>query len=339
MAKVIFGIGNPLLDISVEVNDDSLLDKYGLRLNNAILVAPEHEPIFDDLMAMENKLFIAGGACSNSIRAAQWMHPEENMTHFAGCVGQDDAADILVQNLTSDGVAPHMKISDGVPTGRCACVIKGKERSLAAWVSAAKSYTPDHLEQINDVLSQVDIIYTTGFFLDSSSESATNLAKFATENNKTFCVNISAEFVAQFYGEPLAVTIEHANFVFCNETEAVVYAKSIGLETEDLREIAQHIAGLPFSGNGHRTAIITCGSEETIYAFGETIAAVPVDPIASELIVDTNGAGDSFVGGFLAGLSLGKDLETSIRAGHYCAGYTIQRSGTNFSSEKSAFEW
>ena len=36
-----------------------------------------------------------------------------------------------------------------------------------------------------------------------------------------------------------------------------------------------------------------------------------------EKIVDSNGAGDSFVGGFLSALILEKDLKTSINAGIY----------------------
>jgi adenosine kinase len=33
-------------------------------------------------------------------------------------------------------------------------------------------------------------------------------------------------------------------------------------------------------------------------------------------IVDTNGAGDAFAGGFMAGLVLGKSLEECVEAGH-----------------------
>ncbi len=47
-------------------------------------------------------------------------------------------------------------------------------------------------------------------------------------------------------------------------------------------------------------------------------------------IIDTNSAGDSFVGGFLAYLALGKSDEESIQAGSYCAFECIQQSGCTF---------
>jgi len=46
--------------------------------------------------------------------------------------------------------------------------------------------------------------------------------------------------------------------------------------------------------------------------------------------VDTNGAGDSFVGGFLSRFVLDKPLEECIAAGNYCASEVIKRSGCSF---------
>ncbi len=54
--------------------------------------------------------------------------------------------------------------------------------------------------------------------------------------------------------------------------------------------------------------------------------------------MDTNGAGDSFVGGFLAAIAQGKDMETAVKAGQYCASEVIQQSGCSFPAEKK-WEW
>jgi adenosine kinase len=45
-----------------------------------------------------------------------------------------------------------------------------------------------------------------------------------------------------------------------------------------------------------------------------------IPAIEKDLIVDTNGAGDSFVGGFLSQIVQGKDLETAIKAGIWLSG-------------------
>lgn len=65
-------MGNPLLDISAVV-DQAFLDKYGLKLNNAILCEDAHKPIYDDMVKNCDVEYIAGGATQNSARVAQWM--------------------------------------------------------------------------------------------------------------------------------------------------------------------------------------------------------------------------------------------------------------------------
>lgn len=44
-------------------------------------------------------------------------------------------------------------------------------------------------------------------------------------------------------------------------------------------------------------------------------------------IVDTNGAGDAFAGGFLGGLVLGKPLDECVIAGHKMGAMNVQQVG------------
>lgn len=53
-----------------------------------------------------------------------------------------------------------------------------------------------------------------------------------------------------------------------------------------------------------------------------------------DLIRDTNGAGDSFVGGFLSQIALGKDIDAAIRAGKMCSRIVLQQIGCTFPDEK-----
>ncbi len=54
-----------------------------------------------------------------------------------------------------------------------------------------------------------------------------------------------------------------------------------------------------------------------------TVMLVEVPKIANELIVDTNGAGDSLVGGFFASLSAGKSVVESVETGIDLSGIVI----------------
>jgi adenosine kinase len=63
----------------------------------------------------------------------------------------------------------------------------------------------------------------------------------------------------------------------------------------------------------------------------ETISKeFPIPAISKDLIIDTNGAGDSFVGGFMSQIVQGKELEHAIKAGIWLSGQVIQQYGCTF---------
>jgi adenosine kinase len=82
------------------------------------------------------------------------------------------------------------------------------------------------------------------------------------------------------------------------------------------------------SQSKHLMQVITQGKEPTIVAKDGAVTKYEVPPVPTEKIVDTNGAGDAFVGGFLAAYIKGKDIEGCCAAGNFCASTIIQGSGT-----------
>ena len=130
---------NPLLDISSEVPAE-FLAKYDVTLNNAILAEPKHLPMYDELVKSHNVQFIAGGAGQNSIRVAQWMLQTPNKTAFFGAISSDKNGQTLESCAKADGVKVCYQVTAGTPTGTCAVLINGGERSLVANLAAANTF-------------------------------------------------------------------------------------------------------------------------------------------------------------------------------------------------------
>ena len=100
---IIYGMGNPLLDISADVPTE-YLEKYGLKPNDAILADPKHLPIYQELVDQYEVEYIAGGATQNTIRVAQWMLQRQFATSYIGCVGKDEFGIQLEKQATKNGV-------------------------------------------------------------------------------------------------------------------------------------------------------------------------------------------------------------------------------------------
>jgi adenosine kinase len=108
--------------------------------------------------------------------------------------------------------------------------------------------------------------------------------------------SLSAPFIPQFFKEPLDKTAPYWDYVIGNETEAISYAQSHDLKTENIEEIAVALAKLPKANSKReRVVIITQGLDPTIVATASggnvDVKTFPVHKIEESKINDTNGAG------------------------------------------------
>lgn len=333
LSGVLMGMGNPLLDISAEVPQD-VLDRYEVSLNNAILAEEKHQPLYKELVDNFTVDYIAGGATQNSIRVAQWMLGGENAgaTAYMGCIGNDDFGKQLEASAGKDGVRTHYMKDESTATGTCAVLVKDSERSLVANLAAANNFNVSHLdtEEARQIVEAAKFYYIAGFFLTVSTDSIDRVGQHAAAEGKTLLMNLSAPFLVEFFKDQMEAALPYCDYVFGNESEAEKLGEVRGWGS-DLPTIARKLSMLPkASGMRPRIVVFTQGAEATIVARQGEVLTFAVDPLPAELLVDTNGAGDAFVGGFLSQLVQGKDLGECVRAGHWSSRVIIQRSGCSF---------
>lgn len=301
----------------------------------------KHLPLYKELTERKDVEYIAGGATQNALRVAAWMSGKTKKLAFIGCVGKDEYGTRLEEEMTKDGVTPIYLKDEKTPTGTCAVLINGGERSLVANLAAANEYKVEHLEgkERTAVMESANMFYISGFFLTVSPPSMIRVGKHAAETNKVFCLNLSAPFIPAVFKDALSSVIPYADYVFGNETEAASWGAANDMEGKSIKEIAQAIANLDkVNEKRPRTVIITQGKDPVVVATKEGITTFNVKELPKEKLVDTNGAGDAFVGGFLAGMMRGAELEKCVEAGNYSARVIIQRSGCSC-PEKLDWTW
>mmetsp|Transcript_33339 Transcript_33339/g.61121 ORF Transcript_33339/g.61121 Transcript_33339/m.61121 type:complete len:341 (-) Transcript_33339:57-1079(-) len=338
---LLVGMGNPLLDISSEV-ENSLLEKYELLPGNAILAEDKHQPLFGEMVKMPNVQYIAGGATQNSIRVAQWMLQQKGATAYFGCIGKDANGDKLKEICVTDGVDARYMIDTATPTGTCATLITGIERSLCTNLCAANNYKETHCQEPENwkVISGAKVTYSAGFFVTVSPASIKLASREMAKTGGLYCMNLSAPFLMMVppFKACFVDTMPYIDILFGNETEAKTWAESEGWDTTDIPFIATRLSLIPMAkGKKPRTVVITQGADPTVVAVRGNVTMHPILPLSKDKLVDTNGAGDAYVGGFLSSLVKGESVEKCCKAGAYAASIVVQRSGCTLPAEAPKF--
>lgn len=337
----LLGMGNPLLDISAEVGQD-MLDKYGLKSGDAVLAEEKHQPLFPEMAKLPNVQYIPGGATMNTIRVAQWMLQQPQGTAYMGCIGGDENGNKLKTSCTSEGVNASFLVDSKTPTGTCATLIHGIERSLCTNLSAANNYKVDHCKEAANwgIVQKAKIVYSAGFFATVSPDSMKAASEEKAKNGGLYCMNLSAPFLMQVppFKACFVERMPYVDFLFGNETEAQTWAETEAWESTDIEFIAVRLSLIPSLKARKRTVVITQGTEPTIVAINGAVTRHPVVALPKEKLVDTNGAGDAFVGGFLAALSKDLPIDACCKAGAYSASIIVQNSGCTF-PPKPEYAW
>jgi len=129
---------------------------------------------------------------------------------------------------------------------------------------------------------------------------------------------------------PLILNIlPHVDYLFGNESEAEAFAKKQNWQETKMEAIALKLAAHnKLNANKARTVVITQGAQPTVVVVDGKVTTFAVPLLDPKLIVDVNGAGDAFVGGFLSQLVQGKSMADCIRAAQFAAKAILQVSGT-----------
>jgi len=309
--------------------------------------------------------FVAGGATQNSIRVASWMGLSS--PKYTGAVGKNgkDGEPCkrriqMEKACTADGVVACYQESDKNQTGCCAVLVGGIERSLVTSLEAANDFPMldtimnDEKNSAKQAIEEANIIYSAGFFMTHPGGADAILKLTDTDgavrtDDKIYCINLSAPFLflpflpfmqtfkKLFFGEATdgeGKVTKHAGlnekaFIFGNETEAAEFAKAMEWKNEDKDLTVAEIAKkLHEESVGKPTVVFTQGADSTVVYGKDGLVEVQVKKMEKDLIKDTNGAGDAFVGGFLAALAKNEtNVAVCCDAGHYAASQVIQRSG------------
>ncbi|CAN5122531.1 sugar kinase [soil metagenome] len=236
---------------------------------------------------------------------------------WLGRVGSDGLGRRVVRELRAEGIDVRAIIDDSAPTGLLLKESPTAGRTVVSYYragSAGSRLAPDDLAELD--LTTDDILHVTGITpaLSSTARAATDRAidmAHAVGATVSFDVNHRSRLWASSdeAGEVYRGIAARAHTVFAGEDEAALVAPAA--DPRDPAALAHAVAAW-----GPREVVIKRGAAGALALVDGRIveqAAIAVN------VVDTVGAGDAFVAGYLvetlAGLAVEDRLATAVRCG------------------------
>jgi hypothetical protein len=161
--KSIIGIGNPIVDITAEC-DDETLKKYGLEFGGTVFANEKNMSFYHELETKPEVTYIPGGSITNTLRVCSWalsMDPstKDNFTlSLLGAVGNDLYKDKILAALERDEVKPILQIKTGIETSRCGVAINKKERCLLTHIRASNLLDIEFVNANKEKIMQHDCL-------------------------------------------------------------------------------------------------------------------------------------------------------------------------------------
>ncbi len=303
----VLGMGNALVDIITRIDNDKILDSFGLPRGSMTLVDLDTSNYIHSETAGMPKSKASGGSAANTIHGLAHLGIE---TGFIGSVGNDDMGKFFKKDMQVNKIKPIL-FPSMIETGRAMALIsKDSERTFATYLGAAVDLSSEDISA--GVFKDYDYFYIEGYLVQDK-ELFDKALRLASHAGLKICLDLASyNIVADNVDTFKAMISEYVDILFANEEEIrALTGKSPEEGARETNEICDLI-------------VIKLGAEGSFCICKEGMVRVGVRPSKA---IDTTGAGDLFASGFIYGHMKGLSAEVCGKMGAILAGRVIELIG------------
>lgn len=315
----IYGIGNALVDIEIEVTA-SELEQLSIDKGVMTLVDEERQTYLLEALPGKHHSRACGGSAANTVIGAAKL----GASCFYSCkIANDETGDFYMADLNREGVDSNLENHDRESghTGICLVMITpDADRTMNTHLGITGDLSYKQIDE--SALSKSEWLYVEGYLVssDPARAAAIKAMAFARDHGVKVALSLSDPAMVQFFGDGLKEMLGNGvDLLFCNKEEAINFTGSSSLDSafEKLKSYAKSFA-------------ITLGPEGALLWDGDTQHKVEPFPVKA---VDTNGAGDLFAGSFLYGITHGMSYEQAGKLASFASSLLVTEFGPRLSEQ------
>jgi ribokinase len=232
-----------------------------------------------------------------------------------GKLGLDHYGEHLLESLNHAGVSTEHILRSSSRTGVALVTVdKSGKNHIVVMPGANFDLTPDDIAGKKQAIEECEIVVLQLEIPMKTVEYTLSLAK---QIGKTTILNPAP---AQKMSRDV---LQYVDFLILNEHELVDLVGTVFHNEHKIQNISK-----VFLNQGVQAMIVTLGEQGCCYIDGQTFKRYGAYNVA---VKDTTGAGDSFIGGFVASYIKKRDIDLAIEFAQKVAAITVTRFGAQSS--------
>lgn len=311
--KSILGIGNALIDVLINITDDSVLQKFGLPKGSMTLVDAILSEEIKKETKINDRIIQTGGSAANTVHGIAKLG---GRCGYIGKISNDEYGNFYLEDFNKNNINTHFFYSE-TGTGHATGLISpDSERTFGTYLGAAMELTAE--EMSHEIFKNYGILHIEGYLVQNHAliEAAMKIAK---ENGLLVSIDMASfNIVASNLDFLHRIISEYVDIVFANEEEAFSLT---GKDPEDAVLAISNLCSI---------AIVKLGAKGSLIKTGDRLIRIHAIRAKS---IDTTGAGDIYASGFLYALSENLDLEVAGNIGSLLAGKVVEVIGAKIPEE------
>jgi sugar/nucleoside kinase (ribokinase family) len=318
----IYSIGHALVDIDFEVTH-ALLEKHSIEKGVMTLIDNHRAAyLLKNLGQHSRAKACAGSAANTTILLAQL----GGKAFYSGCVGKDEFGDIFHANLTKQGVATNITDHNRLPgpTGTCLVMVTpDTDRTMNTHLGISGDFSLASIDSPTMEISEY--FYIEGYLISSDTEFEVALkgCELAKQHGAKIVITLSdRNLVKAFRDRFLKIMNYGVDLIFCNDLEAQAFT-----ETQNPKEASQKLKDFT------KNFVITLGPNGALIYDNRQIIESPAYDVKT---IDSVGAGDTFAGSFLYGITHGLNFEKAGEVANFASGLVVSKYGPRLNEEEIA---
>jgi ribokinase len=277
-------------------------------INYDILLHQDKLPAVGETVLIENIHMCGGGKGANqAVQVAKLGHP----VILIAAVGNDVFGDLLLEELSVHGIDTSYLMRKGSNSGLGIVNYISSGALLSNVYSGANSQIfPTDLNPFRDIIKNATLVILQ---TEIPVETVEYSIRLAHEYNVKIVYNAAP--VRELHADVLGMV----DYLIINEAEASFY---FGAEVNSPERAIK--LGIEFHKKYNHQIVVTLGPKGSVFIGNEQSFYIESIDVP---VVETTGAGDSFVGAFAKKISEGSDMLVACRFATAASSITIQKPG------------